>query len=165
MEAFEQSRVLLKVALVPQNCQSPIDAIKKQLNSMLLKYIDDMKGVPITFSDIGFPPGKEYGRILGEQPWIHVDVHTTMLMFKPCVGLILKGRISKISESHTSLLVLGILNASISSDDMSTKYIFNDSNCSWESAQGNLVEGDLMECKVVNFQHANGVLSLVCTLV
>jgi len=165
LEAFEQNRVLLKVALSPQHAKSPMDAIKQQLNKMLLKYIDELRGVPVTFSDIGFPVGKEYGRILGEQPWVHVDVNTTMLVFKPCAGLVLRGTINKVSENYTSLLVLGIFNASISGDDMSTKYAFNEGNTSWDSATGNLMEGDIMACKVINFQHANGVLSLVCTLV
>jgi len=158
--------VLLKVALSPQHAQAPMDAIRQQLNKMLLKYIDEVRGVPITFSDIGFPAGKEYGRILGEQPWVHVDVNTTMLVFKPVAGLVLRGTINKVSENYTSLLVLGIFNASISGEDMGAQYVFNESNASWDSAtQGNLMEGDVMECRLLSFQHANGVLSLVCTLV
>ena len=165
MKSFSQSRISLKVALLPAESANPIDGIKQQLNKMLLKYSDELNGVPITFSDIQFPPGKEYGRIIGERPWIHVDVATTMLVFTPSVGLTVRGRVNKISDNYMSLLLFGMFNANVSGDEMSEHYTYDHDENKWVSdVQGSLDEGDMIECKISSFQHANGVLSLACTL-
>ena len=87
-----------------------------------------------------------------------------MLVFKPSVGLVLRGRINQLLDSHISLLVFGLFNASILGDDMCKQYAFNESASSWESPQGDLLEGDVVDCKIVSFQHANGVLNLRCAL-
>ncbi len=185
--AFVQHSVLLKAALSPQDLHAPMECVRSQLSKMLLKYSDELKGVPVTFGDIELPPGKEYGRILGEVPWIHVDVCTKVLVFQPAVGLVLRGRVNKLSEGYISLLVFGMFNANVSADEMYKKCIFNDSTGFWQwktgfapdaaaaantaiasgssgSDNGSLMEGDLVSCRVLHFQQANGVLSLVCGL-
>ena len=165
-EAFTQNKIQLKVALTPQQSAAPIEGIKSQLNRMLLKYNDEVGGVPITYTGISFPPGKEYGRILGEHPWIHVDVTTTMLVFQPAVGLTVRGKINKVSDSYMSLLVFGMFNANISEEELAKSYTFKGETNQWYNADDDsaLVDGDIVECYVASFQHANGVLSLVCKL-
>ena len=181
--AFVQHNVLLKTALSPQDLHAPLECVRSQLSKMLLKYSDELKGVPVTFGDIELPPGKDYGRILGEVPWVHVDVCTKILVFQPAVGLVLRGRVNKLSDGYISLLVFGMFNANISADEMYKKCTFNDSSGFWEwmpgfapamsaassdnsngNGNGGLMEGDLVSCRVLHFQQANGVLSLVCGL-
>ena len=133
---------------------------------MLLNYNEDVQGVPISFSDLNFPPGKEYARILAEQYWLHVDVTTTFLVFKPTIGSTLCGQINKVSDSHVSLLIFGMFNASISSDELVKKYTFNFVLDGWESIQGQegLLVGDLVDCVVLGLQHGNGVLNMNVSL-
>lgn len=164
---FTKNKVLLKVALSPHESGAPLEGIKQQLNKMLLKFSDELKGVPITYSDIHFPVGKEFGRILDEQPWIHADVRTTMIVFQPCVGLSVRGRINKVSASYVSLLIYGMFNASISDTQLHSKsYSYREETQQWinESTGSEYGEGDHVECIIDSFQHANGVISLVCTL-
>ena len=94
--SFQVVHALLKVALLPSHIEFPIDAVKEQLNDMLFKYNDELSGVPIVYYDIDFPPNKQAGRILNELPWIHVDILTKVLVFRPNVGTSMVGQISKV---------------------------------------------------------------------
>jgi DNA-directed RNA polymerase I subunit RPA43 len=129
--AFDEVNLSLKVALLPMNSEQPLEAVKSQLNEMLLKYNEQLQGVPLTYSTLKFPEGKEYARILGEYHWLHVDVDTVMLVFKPRVGMVLKGTINQCSDSHISMLVYGMFNASISGDDMKKHFKFNKAENKW----------------------------------
>lgn len=157
--AFKLCEIMLKIALSPINMSFPLDAIKQQLNSMLFKYNSEVSGIPISYSSIKLPQGQEYGRIYGEKPWIHIDVTTKLLIFQPVVGLIMKGKINKVADSHVSLLIHGMFNASISGDVMKTKYVYNNTNKSWDG-DGDLVEGDIISFKVGHIQHSQGVLNI-----
>lgn len=158
-----ESRILLKCAILPISMAYPLDAIKVQLNDMLLKYNEDLQGIPITFSAIEYDHGKECGRIMDEQPWIHVDIVTTVLLFKPSAGKTIYGKICQTSDSHVALLVYGIFNASIASEELGSKYAFNQASQTWESSEGDLIVGELVQCRILNLNFANGVLSINAT--
>ena len=83
---FTISTIILKVALQPMHCQRPIEAVKRQLNDLLLKYSEDIQGVPLSYSGLELPRGLENGRILAEQPYVHVDLRATVTMFRPVRG-------------------------------------------------------------------------------
>ena len=97
MSEFKKVEIVLKVALLPASTKYPIDDVKRQLNSMLFKYNEEVEGIPLSFSQLKFPRGKEYGRIIAEQFWLHVDVTTKLLVFKPEIGMTLEGVINKVS--------------------------------------------------------------------
>jgi hypothetical protein len=97
MSEFKKVEIVLKVALLPASTKYPIDDVKRQLNSMLFKYNEEVEGIPLSFSQLKFPRGKEYGRIIAEQFWLHVDVTTKLLVFKPEIGMKLEGVINKVS--------------------------------------------------------------------
>jgi len=156
---FKLCEIKLKIALSPVNMSFPLDAIKEQLNNMLFKYNSEVGGIPISYSSIKLPQGKEFGCIYGERPWIHIEVITKLLIFQPVVGLIMKGKINKVADSHVSLLVHGMFNASISGDVMRNKYVYNNATKSWEG-DGDLVEGDVISFKVGHIQHSQGVLNI-----
>lgn len=93
---FCEADIVLKVALVPAEAAEPLEAVKRQLNAMLFKFSEEVGGVPLTYSKLKFPKGKEFGRIAGEHYWVHVDVMTTLLLFKPTIGKTLTGEITKV---------------------------------------------------------------------
>jgi hypothetical protein len=97
MSEFKKVEITLKVALLPANTRHPMDAVKRQLNSILFKYNEEVQGIPLSFSELKFPKGKEYGRIIAEQCWLHVDVATKLLVFQPEIGMTLIGKINKVS--------------------------------------------------------------------
>lgn len=88
--------VYLQVALSPADTDNPIGAVKRQLNSLLFKYDEKFEGVPICYGDFRFPPGKENGKILGDQPWVHIDIISQIMVFKPTIGATVRGRITKV---------------------------------------------------------------------
>ena len=49
-----------------------------------------MEGVPIAFQNI--KSLAKLGRILGDQPCIHMDVVADFVIFRPTVGSMLKGK-------------------------------------------------------------------------
>ena len=161
---FCESRVLLKCAILPISMGYPLDAVRVQLNDMLLKYNEGLQGIPISFSKIEFDRGKECGRILDEQPWIHVDITTSVLLFKPAAGNTIHGKVNQISDSHVSLLVYGIFNASITSEELGSKYKYSHTRQAWESDTGDLQVDDLAACRILDFHIANGVLSINATM-
>lgn len=93
---FHTVDVNLKVALQPLYSSQPIEAVKQQLNNMLYKYSDSLEGIPLSFSELSFPKGKEYARIMSDQFWLHVDVCTKLVIFKPIVGHKVRGKINKV---------------------------------------------------------------------
>ena len=95
--AFKVVESVLKVALLPSHILHPLEAAKDQINDMLFKFNEDLEGVPVVYYDLKFPPGKEYGRIMNELPWLHVDIIAKLLVFKPQVGQKLIGQINKVS--------------------------------------------------------------------
>ena len=94
---FEKLHVTLAVALLPGAVSNPIIHIKKQLNALLLRYNDDLKGILLNYSsDFKFEEDRQYARIMGEFPWLHVQIQTTCLIFKPHIGLSINGNITKV---------------------------------------------------------------------
>lgn len=110
MSEFTKVEIVLKVALLPSSSSFPLEAVKRQLNNMLFKYNESVSGVPICFSELKFPKGKEYGRILAEHHWLHVDVTTKLLVFKPEIRMLISGRVMKvITIFHTSFHIQYLL--------------------------------------------------------
>jgi hypothetical protein len=67
------------------------------------------------------------GRIAGEQPVVSARVTSEVLLFRPTLGAILRGRVSHVGDGHIGLLVAGLFNASILVGDMAGGYSWNDS--------------------------------------
>ena len=98
VSSFEVAEINFKVALTPSATAEPLVHIKKQLNSMLLRYNEDINGILFTYGDIEFEKGKESMRIIGEFPWLHASVVSKCLVFKPNPGALVSGTIVKVSE-------------------------------------------------------------------
>lgn len=90
----------VKLALKPHATSDPLEAIRSKINKMLFKYDESLGGVPLAYQDISFAPGKEFGRIYADQPWIYVEAELSkLLIFCPVAGAELTGRISKVHLS------------------------------------------------------------------
>lgn len=94
---FVQVKATFKVALAPDASANPMLHIRRQLNDLLHKYSNEVSGVILSYGSLEFEKGKEYARIIGEFPWLHVTVNTKCLVFQPCEGLIVKATVSKVS--------------------------------------------------------------------
>lgn len=67
------------------------------------------------------------GRVAGEQPVVSARVTSEVLLFRPTLGAILRGKVSHVGDGHIGLLVAGLFNATILVGDMSGGYSWNDS--------------------------------------
>ena len=75
------------------------------------------------------------------------------------------GMVSQVSDSHVSLLVYGMFNASLSAQDLSKHYTYNYEYMTWESNElGEIQINDHLDITIQSFQQAHGVLNLNCTL-
>ena len=96
MTSFQSVDALLKVAIHPSDSSNPLPEVQKQLQKLLFKFDENLEGVPVSYSQLRFPPGKECARIIGENPWIHIDILTEITIFKPYVGKPICGKIIKV---------------------------------------------------------------------
>jgi hypothetical protein len=152
---FHSFDVLLKVALLPLHTSQPLDAVKQQLNNMLFKYSESLEGVPLSYSDISFPKGKEFARIMADQFWLHVDICTKLVIFKPVLGQRIRGKVNKVqsvklsnraralltctrhclvvqvSGNNVSILILALFNASLDESVLKKQYIYSAHSKSW----------------------------------
>jgi len=149
LSPFKEIDALLKCSLAPASFEYPLQEVKRQLNELLFKFNTDLQAVPLSYSNISFPSGKEYGRIMGELPTVHVDIVARLLVFQPEVGQSIVGQITKVrcsqrkiiahttdivtqvTESHVALLVNGMFNASVSSEELLLKYSYNYGTMTW----------------------------------
>jgi hypothetical protein len=157
---FQSMEILLKVAMEPIDSLHPTNAVKKQLSNILFKFNDVLEGIPLSFTELKFPPGKEYGRILGSEPWIHVDVITKVSIFKPIVGVKVRGKIVAVSDNHVSILVFAMFNASISGAEMKKGYKYSSLSKAWSSPRVDLSVDDYIVFTIASFQHSSGVVNI-----
>lgn len=123
--------VQMKVALYASETSNAVLSVENQMNKHLLRYNHKLGGIPICFYDVSLAPGKEYGHFFYEHPHVHVDVIAKMLVFSPAIDTAVTGRITRVSENHVSILVLGLFNASISGMEMKKGFKYNSAERAW----------------------------------
>ena len=98
---FNVLTIEVKVALAPVDIYNPIPAIESHLNNSLFLYDESLNGIPLSYFDTRIAPGQEFGRIVGDQPWIHCTFHAEVVIFQPNKGLVVKAKIVKVKFIHT----------------------------------------------------------------
>lgn len=94
--SFKIIETILKVSLLPCHTEYPLLAVKEQINELLFRYDENLSGVPISYHDLNLPVSKEYGRIMNELPWLHIDVSVKLLVFQPQPNDLITGQINKV---------------------------------------------------------------------
>lgn len=121
----------MKAALYASETSNAVLSVENQMNKHLLRYNHKLEGVPICFSDVSLVPGKEYGHFFYEHPHVHVDVIAKVLVFAPTTNSAVTGRVTRVSENHVSILVLGLFNASVSGMEMKKAFKYNSAARTW----------------------------------
>ncbi|CAH1257511.1 TWISTNB [Branchiostoma lanceolatum] len=99
------------IPLPPQYLGRLRTGVQEVLGSELKMYSIRLKGVPVSYSNISLV--QTGGNILDDQPYIHLDVETDFIVFRPKVGSTLVGTVNKIGKGHVGCLVHNYFNASI----------------------------------------------------
>ncbi len=159
LSIFSEVDVQLKCALYPRQMGNMLDAVKAQINSMLFNFNHELQGIPLFYGDIVIPKGKEYCRILGEHHWLHLDVSTKIIIFTPTKGAVLKGQVTSVSAEHVALLIFGVVNASISKEQLKS-YVFSPTLQRWEGLHASVCEGDSMDISILSHFHNNGIIQI-----
>ena len=106
---FSQEDIVIKAAIRPEDAANVKAAVKRQINSLLFKYQEELHGIPLTYSDMRFEPGKQHARIIGEYPWLHVNMIITCLVFKPQPKQMLIGTVHKVTTAYRLLAIMYLL--------------------------------------------------------
>jgi DNA-directed RNA polymerase subunit E'/Rpb7 len=161
--SFYEIETTVKCALSPSCIGRPRAGVEKQLHRSLYRYNDELQGIPMSYSKVNFPSGAaQVGKVLNENPWLHVKVNTTVLVFKPSKGDIIQGTVQFITESSVSLLCYGIFNSSIRFFDLEYGgYAWNELNECWEGADSSTIAmGDVMDFSIKSIMSNRGIIDI-----
>ncbi|KAI9324006.1 DNA-directed RNA polymerase I complex subunit Rpa43 [Obelidium mucronatum] len=104
--------------------------VNEQLNSYLMKYIPELKGVPLSYSNVKIE--EKVANVLYDSPFCHLHATCTFTLFAPREGSTIVGIVNKVSSDHIGLLVHGVFNASIAAEHIQkTEYHFNHGAKAW----------------------------------
>lgn len=168
MSVFETVDTVVKIAVLPHELGDITSTIRKKLNAMLFTYSVQLEAVPIMYTDVSFENNNMIGKVMADQPWIHVDVNAKIMQFNPVPGRIVQGKVKTVSDSHVSILAYGMFNASIAGEKLSESYKYNEDSNVWEplkkslskSDRGPIEEGSVIDFTAVNCQYSHGVFFL-----
>jgi DNA-directed RNA polymerase subunit E'/Rpb7 len=173
MSVFEIVDTVVKIAVLPHELGDITSTIRKKLNAMLFSYSIQLEAVPIMYTDLSFENDALVGRVMAEQPWIHVDVRAKIMQFNPVPGRVVQGKVKTVSDSHISILAYGMFNASIAGEKLSESFKYNEESNMWEplkttkggNTAANIEEGSVVNFTAVNCQFSHGVFFVEGSLV
>lgn len=93
---FETVEIITKVAVEPSKVNVATFAVKEKLNATLFKYNDDLSGIPISYDNVAYLPGKDYAMAFGESPWLLIEAQVSITLFRPTLGQSVYGRVNKV---------------------------------------------------------------------
>lgn len=122
---FEEVRVQLNLQLPPMDTGSLCNGTKAMLDRLIFRYKKELNGIIISYYDI-VHTDKE-ARIFYDSPYLGMNIQVKFLVFKPFNGLLLNGVVKRVSSTHISLLVFGIISASIPKTSIPKDFVFDHS--------------------------------------
>lgn len=90
--------VKLTLALAPRYLGQEDKVIEQKLNGMISRYISEVDGVLIKWSDLVKLNDK--GIILDDQPYVFWNIAFTAQVFKPIEGKLVKGKVHRIQKHY-----------------------------------------------------------------
>lgn len=170
---FQKKRVSLNLSLLPASLHNTKQGIIDNIQSnLLLKYVNGINGVVLTFDNVQICKdgnggrGRALGKIINEMPYIHYRATCDMLVFEPSPGKRLCGVVNESSPSHIGLLVLDIVNVTIRSELLrEIGFTYNAESSEWHKRDGggndtSISIGSVMSFKVQKLLECNGLISL-----
>ena len=138
--------------------------ITEVLNRKLMAYDDAIGGAMLSYSNMTLR--KRQGMMFNELPNILFDVSIDAMVFCPRKGCALSGTVNKVSRNHVGILVGGVFNASVSSDDMHEGLSYDSAADAWVDADAgtSLTQGSAASFTVSRIQAAGGIFNIAGTL-
>jgi hypothetical protein len=153
------------LAIPPASIGNVMVAAKKELNELLFRWNESLQAIPLFYSEPYFSKNRQHGRVIAEYPWVHIELLVKFYVFKPVIGMVLRGKVNQLSSNHVSLLVAGIFNASITSEEMEKAYKYDETLETWQSGSENDVNmGDIIDIEIAGMQMAKGLFYIEAKL-
>jgi len=92
---------------------------------------------------------ENYGYLMDDQPYIHVEVNVEYIVFCPREGCTVRAVVNEKSSDHMSGLVLGLFNIAVTLRSKNTDKMLSHVDC-----------GQDLLLKVTNVYVCNGILSM-----
>ncbi|KAJ1935698.1 hypothetical protein EC988_008406 [Linderina pennispora] len=108
---FVETTVKLTVTIAPMYSSDFSAGVHETLNSMLLHYVPQVRGVVLSYSKVR--PLSDTALLFNDSPYSQLDVVAKLLLWRPIGGMSVKGRINVQSPDHIGLLLWDTFNASI----------------------------------------------------
>ncbi|KAJ2382079.1 hypothetical protein GGI05_005771, partial [Coemansia sp. RSA 2603] len=108
---FVESAVKLTVTLAPIYNRDFMTGVYETLNSMLLHFVPQVRGVVLSYSKV--KPLTDAAVVFNDSPYSQLDIDVSLLLWRPISGMTLKGVINVQSPDHIGMLLWDTFNASI----------------------------------------------------
>ncbi|KAJ2855481.1 hypothetical protein GGI22_004120 [Coemansia erecta] len=109
--SFTECTSKLTVTLAPVHSRDLWASIHETLNSMLLRFVPQVRGVVLSYSKV--KPLSDTAMMFHDSPFGQLDVSAKLLLWRPIAGMALRGSINVQSPDHIGLLLWDTFNASI----------------------------------------------------
>ncbi|CAN0002490.1 unnamed protein product [Discosporangium mesarthrocarpum] len=139
------------------------ERIRANIYKFLMKYNRGVGGVVLAVSDMAFADGRGDGIIHDEMPHIHYNVTAKAQVFRPQAGNLLVGRVNKVTSTHVGMLVCGIFNASVTAEELESKYEYDELSLKWQERGGEggiITLGAELRFAVKRLHEAAGLISV-----
>lgn len=172
----------------PRYSQNLSIGVMKELNTMLLKYNSDIKGVPLLYSRVELTPAPTTqaipspsgyptpvrssmssvtsAAIIAENPQLHMWIRVRWLAFCPSPGSRVVGSVIKQGPEQINFLLLGLFNATIKRSQLAGTLEWSEEDSAWISPLlGRRIGlGDLLEFEVLSVKTELNMLRIVGSL-
>lgn len=159
---FQRVEVQTVVSLWPSALADVRTRIRRQLDSLLMRYSTTLGGVPVAYTN---PRARTRTAAIHEDsPLVHVDLTAEFTVFAPKPNMRLHGTVNKITPDHVGILVLGVFNASLPRDALHPNFEYDPETDTWAEPgfdSPSLGVGSQVAFNVVSIESANGIVSLV----
>jgi len=151
---IEKLRARLSINLPPAASEDVLAGVRQQLNSYLLRYSYDFRGVVISYEDERVMT--KQARVLSYFPYFQVSVSVTLAVFKPIAGGRIAGEVNQVGDDYIGLLVMGVFNASIAASNMGGRFTLQGDHWRCSSDASHTIEVGTLVCFVVEGVHEAG---------
>ncbi|CAI5731186.1 unnamed protein product [Peronospora destructor] len=160
---FVVCKVRHKVSLSPCHATKPRTGIDQDLTEQLMRYSEPLQGVVLSFSNVQLD--RPYGVIVNEMPFIHCKVLADALVFRPIVGMQLRGIVNKIGSNHIGMLFTAVFNGSVAEAELPKGFVHNYARDCWLGEDGSAISvEDEVDVKVLRVHVAGGMIAIEGTM-